>query len=342
MKLNEFDYTLPKELIAQYPVHSRELSRMLVLDRDTGNISHKRFTDFPSYIEEGDILALNDTKVINARLAGKKTTGGKAEIFLLEKLGKSRFKALIRPSARIREGSEIIFNSPVLKARVLSKKAGGNTVEFLPGPADTAEELEKAGEIPLPPYIKRNAGPSDKERYQTVYAARKGATAAPTAGLHFTKEILRHIESKGARLAYLTLHVSYGTFAPVKSEDVTCHRMHSEQFELREVPAKIVNNAREKGSRIFAVGTTSCRVLETCAVSEKMVEARRGKTDLFIYPPYEFKIVDALLTNFHLPKSTLLMLVSAFAGKELIFKAYREAIAEKYRFFSYGDCMLII
>jgi len=341
-KLSDFDYELPRDLIAQHPARPRGSSRMLVLDRKTGGISHRRFKDFSSYIKKDDILVLNDTKVVNARLTGKRASGGKAEVFLVEKLGESRFKALIKPSARINEGDEITFGGFGLRARLLTKKPGNNIVEFSPAPDDTAEKLEKSGEVPLPPYIKRGTEPSDSKGYQTVYAAKKGATAAPTAGLHFTKDILREIESKSGRLAYLTLHVNYGTFAPVKSEDIESHKMHSERFELTEDTAEKINDAREKGGRLFAVGTTSCRVLETCAVSGGRVETRRGETDLFIYPPYKFKIADALLTNFHFPKSTLLMLVSAFAGKELIFKAYREAVAGKYRFFSYGDCMLIL
>lgn len=368
LKLSDFDYELPRELIAQYPAASRELSRMLVLDRSTGKILHTDFKDLPAYIRYSDILVLNDTKVINARLIGKRITGGKVEIFLLEDIGEGRFKALIRPSQRIKEGEEISFDNPELKARLLVKKTRENIVEFLSPSDDIDRVLKEVGTTPLPPYIRRKVELLDKERYQTVYARVEGATAAPTAGLHFTEEILRDIVSKGARLTYVTLHVNYGTFAPVKTEDIINHRMHSEDFELSQDAAIKINSVKAEGGRVLAVGTTSCRVLETCSVPVEgqgsrgkgyRVEAKERKTDLFIYPSYKFKMVDALLTNFHLPKSTLLLLVSAFAGdvsrgryasadksafagRELIFKAYREAIDKKYRFFSYGDCMLII
>lgn len=364
MKLSDFNYKLPQELIAQYPATPRGSSRMLVLNRSTGRIIHTVFKDFPRYIKPSNILVLNDTKVINARLFGRRTTGGKVEIFLIESLGGDRFKALIKPSRRIKEGEEIAFDNSKLKAHLLEKKIAGNIVKFLSlsNDIDINVKLNKLGTIPLPPYIKRKVELLDNERYQTIYAKKEGATASPTAGLHFTEEILKNVVSKGAELAYVTLHVNYGTFTPVKTEDIVNHKMHSESFELTQDSAIKINNARTKGGRIFVIGTTSCRVLETCAVNSEStraqehpstslgvgkstsyrVEAGKGKTDLFIYPGYKFKIVDTLLTNFHFPKSTLLMLVCAFAGKELIFKAYEEAIVRKYRFFSYGDCMLIL
>lgn len=371
MKLSDFDYELPQELIAQYPADSREKSRMLVLDRATGEISHKNFEDFIDYINPNDILVLNNTKVINARLFGKRATGGKVEIFLLEPVGRGRFKALIKPSRRIKEGEGIDFDNSKLKARLVTKKSAESVIEFSPASIDIEEILDEIGTVPLPPYIRRKAEKLDSNRYQTVYAKVEGATAAPTAGLHFTEEILKNISSKDTKLAYVTLHVSYGTFAPVREENIVNHKMHSESFVLTESAANKINSAKEGDGRVFAVGTTSSRVLETCAVPKVVhspcstvhrivdsrpssakasegrqsavhrVEAREGKTDLFIYPSYKFKIVDVLLTNFHLPKSTLLMFVSAFAGKELIFKAYKEAIARRYRFFSYGDSMLI-
>ncbi|MDD5679768.1 MAG: tRNA preQ1(34) S-adenosylmethionine ribosyltransferase-isomerase QueA [Candidatus Omnitrophica bacterium] len=341
MRLSDFDYALPKELIAQYPAEARDASRMLVLDRKTGKIMHKKFLDFPGYIKKEDILVLNDTKVMNVRLVGRRVTGGRTEIFLTEKIQNRIFKALLKPSARIRERDEVIFDDSELKARIIAKKEANNIVEFIYPGRDIDKELARIGCVPLPPYVKRVAETIDGERYQTVYAKEEGATAAPTAGLHFTNELLDKVRSQGAGVAHVTLHVNYGTFAPVKTGDITKHKMHSEEFKLEKSEADSINNVKENGGRVFAVGTTSVRVLETCAVDSK-VEARSGKTDIFIYPPYEFKITDALLTNFHFPKSTLLMLVSAFAGRELILKAYEEAIRERYRFFSYGDCMLII
>lgn len=340
-KLKDFDYNLPKELIAQYPADKRDASRMLVLDRKTGKIAHGRFADFPGHIKKEDVLALNDTKVMNVRLVGRRITGGRTEIFLTEKIQNRIFKALLKPSSRIRERDEVFFDNSGMKVRILAKKEANNVVEFIyPGP-DLDKELARIGSVPLPPYVKRDAEEIDKDRYQTVYARKEGATAAPTAGLHFTNEILEKVQGQGSKVVYVTLHVNYGTFAPVKTEDITRHKMHSEEFELSKDAAGEINGAKKKGGRIFAIGTTAVRVLETCAAGGG-VEARSGKTDIFIYPPYEFKMVDALLTNFHFPKSTLLMLVSAFAGRELILKAYAEAIREKYRFFSYGDCMLII
>ena len=351
-KLSDFDYAIPKELIAQYPAESRDSSRMLVLDRKTGKITHKKFSDFPDYIKKEDILVLNDTKVMNVRLVGRRLTWGRTEIFLTEKIENRIFKALLKPSSRIRERDEVIFDDSKLKARILAKKEADNVVEFIYPGGNIDKELARIGCVPLPPYIKRDAEPLDSERYQTVYAKETGATAAPTAGLNFTKETLDRVKGLGSRVAYVTLHVNYGTFAPVKTEDVAKHKMYSEEFKLVAAEADKINKVKEDGGRIFAVGTTVVRVLETCAVpdnrlprypdNQSIVKLRSGRTDIFIYPPYKFKIVDVLLTNFHFPKSTLLMLVSAFAGRELILAAYEEAIRERYRFFSYGDCMLII
>ena len=358
MKLSDFDYRLPQELIAQYPATSRDSSRLLVLDRVTGKATHKNFKDFTDYVKRDDILVLNNTKVINARIIGKRATGGKVEIFLLEKVGNDRFKVLIRPSGRVKEKEEITFDNSGLKAHVLVKDKVENIIEFSSPANDVEKVLHEVGEVPLPPYVRRKAEPLDDERYQTVYAEKQGATAAPTAGLHFTEEILESIRSKGTELVYVTLHVNYGTFASVKTENIVDHKMYSESFELTREAAARINEARANGGRVFAVGTTSCRVLETCALlcrcesnsceagyggqAVYQIKPKEGKTDLFIYPSYKFKMVDALLTNFHFPKSTLLMLVCAFAGRELIFRAYKEAIVRKYRFFSYGDCMLIL
>lgn len=347
-KLSDFDYNLPKELIAQYPADKRDASRMMVIERKTGKINHMKFADFPSYIKKGDIVVLNDTKVINVRLMGKRRTGGRTEIFLTKRAGNNRFKALLKPSSRIREGDEVIFDDSKLIARIIAKKEANNIVEFRNPGGNVDEELTRIGSVPLPPYVKRSAELLDRDRYQTVYAKREGAAAAPTAGLHFTRKVLDEAAAKGARITEVTLHVNYGTFAPVKTGDITKHKMHSEEFELGKSAADDINDIKKNGGRAFAVGTTSLRVLETCVTeyrgqsTEYGVQPQTGKTDIFIYPPYEFKIVDVLLTNFHFPKSTLLMLVSAFAGRELIFRAYEEAIREQYRFFSYGDCMLIL
>ncbi|MBU4376795.1 MAG: tRNA preQ1(34) S-adenosylmethionine ribosyltransferase-isomerase QueA [Candidatus Omnitrophica bacterium] len=340
-KLSDFDYDLPKELIAQYPAESRDSSRMLVLDRRSGKITHGRFSDFPGHVKKEDILVLNNTKVMNVRLVGRRLTGGRTEIFLTEKIENRIFKALLKPSSRIRERDEVIFDGSKLKARILAKKEGENVVEFIYPGGNIDQELGRIGSVPLPPYIKRNAEALDKDRYQTVYAKEDGAAAAPTAGLHFTDKVLEEIGQRGVKTAYVTLHVNYGTFAPVKTEDITRHKMHGEEFRLGAKEADDINAVKKCGGRVFAVGTTSVRVLETCARGNQ-VEQQGGKTDIFIYPPYKFKIVDVLLTNFHFPKSTLLMLVSAFAGRELVLKAYKEAIRERYRFFSYGDCMLIM
>ncbi len=366
LKLSDFDYDLSKELIAQYPADTRDLSRMMVIERSTGKILHRKFSDFTDYIKEEDALVLNDTRVINARLIGRRITGGRTEIFLTGKVENRIFRALLKPSARIREREEVIFDNSKLKARILAKKEGGNVVEFIYPGGNIDKELARIGCVPLPPYVKRSAEPLDNDRYQTVYAKKEGAAAAPTAGLHFTSKILSEIASKGVKLNYVTLHVNYGTFASVKTEDITKHKMHSEEFKFGEKEADEINEVKKAGGRVFAVGTTSVRVLETCAVlvyspqstvhsrhtvygpwtvdhgQKYRLEPKDGRTNIFIYPPYKFKIVDALLTNFHFPKSTLLMLVSAFAGRELIMKAYKEAIREKYRFFSYGDCMLIL
>jgi len=345
MKLSDFNYELPKELIAQYPASPRDSSRLLVLERKSGKIIHTGFRNIASYINSSDLLVLNNTKVIKARLTGKRRTGGRAELLLLGELGGGRFSALIKPSGRTKEGDEIIFPASDLKARVIRKQKGGSIVEFSRPSRGLYKELGRLGALPLPPYIKREAEALDDTRYQTVYARVAGAAAAPTAGLHFTEEALRGIESKGADTAHVTLHVSYGTFAPVRTERIEDHKMHYESFRLSKEAAEKINGRRMRGGRIFAVGTTSCRVMESCAaenVRGYAVKAGEGRTNLFIYPSYRFKMTDALLTNFHFPLSTLLMLVSAFAGKELIFKAYREAIERRYRFFSYGDCMLIL
>ena len=351
MKVSEFDYELPKELIAQYPLKDRLKARLMVLERKASVIRDRAFEDIGEYLREGDALVLNDTKVIPARLFGKRKSGGRVEIFLLTALEKNSLagpenknhacEALLKPSGRLREGERLVLESGD-EAEILDRGIIGRRVKF-DSPVD--EILERCGHTPLPPYIKRADTVSDREDYQTVYAKNAGATASPTAGLHFTSELLGRIRDRGVRICYVTLHTSYGTFAPVKVEDIENHKMHVEYFNMPKETAAIVSGARKQGGRVFAVGTTSTRVLEHCFDTRYEIRDTRyetGYTGLFIYPSYRFKIVDCLITNFHLPRSTLLMLVSAFAGKDFIFDAYRRAIKEQYRFFSYGDAMLVI
>jgi S-adenosylmethionine:tRNA ribosyltransferase-isomerase len=343
MKLSDFDYRLPGELIAQYPCAKRENSRLLVLDRAKGKIAHRKFSDIIDYFSVGDCLVLNNTRVVSARMIGRRQKlspsqgGGKQEIFLLESLSENRYRVLARPAKKLPVGAKILFGDGKTFATVLADEGSSRIIKFSPN-GNKRNFWNEMGQVPLPPYIKREPEDSDKQRYQTVYAAEQGATAAPTAGLHFTKELLGLIRDKGVNIVSVTLHVNYGTFAPVKCEDIKKHRMHREYFILPGKTKETILSVRAKGKRVFAVGTTSVRVLETCADGKK----KEGWTDLFIYPPYKFKAVDCLLTNFHFPKSTLLMLVSAFAGKKQLFNAYQEAVEKKYRFFSYGDAMLIV
>jgi len=339
MQLSSFDYTLPKELIAQYPLEERDASRMMIVERVPDRIYERKFTDIVGYLRKGDTLVLNDAKVINARLLGTKETGAKIELLLLERIRGATYKVLAKPSKRLKTGSRVVFGAG-LSAKVLENADIGKIVEFS-GEGDIDAMLKNIGEVPLPPYIKRDPEPLDEERYQTVYARSSGATASPTAGLHFTQALLAAVRAKGIMVASVTLHVSYGTFAPVLEQRIENHAMHKEYFELTSETAQIINETKKRGSRVIAVGTTATRVLESCAGAGG-VAAREGYTDLFIYPGYTFKVVNALLTNFHLPKSTLLMLVCAFAGREVILDAYRQAIESKFRFFSYGDCMLIV
>lgn len=335
MKLSEFDYSLPKALIAQYPLKERDASRLLVLDRKSGKMEHRHFKELPEYLKAGDALVLNDTKVKRTRLFGRKETGGKVEALFLRKLSSLNYDVLLNSSARILPGRRLFFGNREAKV------VGGNgIVKRIRFRQDSVDRwLDRKGTVPLPPYIVRPPEKEDVFRYQTVYAEREGAVAAPTAGLHFTKRLLQEIGEKGVRISPVTLHVGYGTFEPVRSEIVSEHKMHEEYFELPSKTALSLNETRKKGGKIIAVGTTSCRVLETTA---HPFRPTRGWTALFIYPPYSFQGTDILLTNFHLPKTTLFMLVSAFAGKTLLRKAYGEAIREKYRFYSYGDAMLIL
>ena len=336
IKLSDYDYHLPEELIAKYPVEPRDSCRLMVLDRKTQKIEHRIFRDIVDYLQEGDLLVLNDTKVIPARLIGRKTTGAKIEILLLRPYTDNEWEVLIKNIKRLKPGQEVIIGED-FKAVLLEKYQEGKARVKLIG--DNIKELiNKYGHVPLPPYIERQDEERDKETYQTVFARKEGAVASPTAGLHFTKELLKKLEEKGIKKAFCTLHVGLGTFRPIQTEDITKHKMHEEFYQIPEETLQAIRETKEKGKRVIAVGTTVVRTLETYAQTGK----KEGFSDIFIYPPYQFKMVDALITNFHLPKSTLILLVSAFAGKEFIFKAYNEAIQQKYRFFSYGDAMLIL
>ena len=360
MLVSDFDYELPEELIAQLPADKRENSRMMVLERNSHKILHRHFYDIVDLIDENSILVLNNTKVMPARLIGHKDTGAKIEVFLLKNLGTiknsdssalqtshgSYWEVLIKPSKRIKPDT-IIKISDELSVRAIERteEDGGWIVELI-YEGEVLDVLHRNGNIPLPPYIERKLQSEDIkkldfERYQTVYAKDEGSVAAPTAGLHFTKEILQKLQDKGVEIAYVTLNVGLGTFRPVKCENILEHKMHSETFEISEETARKINEAKAKGKKLVAVGTTTVRTLETAYQKFGCIKACHDHSELFIYPPYEFKVIDELITNFHLPKSTLLMLVSALAGKNFIFKAYNEAIENNYRFFSYGDCMFI-
>lgn len=344
MLVTEFDYDLPEELIAQMPADKRENSRMLVLDRKTRTISHKHFYDITDILEPDTLLVLNNTKVLPARLYGTKSTGARIEVFLLEQKSGKTWSCLIKPSKRVKPETEIKISDELTVRAIKRLEEDGEWLVELQYDGELFDILHKIGHIPLPPYIERETEELkqfDTERYQTVYAKDEGSVAAPTAGLHFTEEILNKLESKGVELAYVTLNVGLGTFRPVKCENITEHKMHSESFEITEKTAEQINRAKQTGKKITAVGTTTVRTLETAYKQYGEIKACRSTSELFIYPPYEFKVIDGLITNFHLPKSTLLMLVSALAGKDFIFEAYKEAIKERYRFFSYGDCMYI-
>ena len=339
MKTSDFVYDLPEELIAQTPLERRDASRLLVLDRKTGKTEHRHFYDLPEYLRPGDCLILNDSRVIPARLFGTRPTGGAVEVVLLKDLGGGRWECLTRPGRKMRPGAEATFGDE-LSAVVEEVMPDGNRILRFHYEGIFLEILERLGRMPLPPYIKAQL--DDPERYQTVYAREPGSAAAPTAGLHFTGELLDKIRAMGVDVRFVTLHVGLGTFRPVKVEDVEAHEMHSEYCTIPEETAEAINRARKNGGRVICVGTTSCRTLESFAKPDGTVEASSGWTNIFIYPGYSFKCVDALVTNFHLPGSTLVMLVSALAGRETILNAYREAVDKKYRFFSFGDAMLIL
>lgn len=341
MHIDLFDFDLPEELIAQTPIAKRDESKLMVLNKKTGEIQHHQFKDIIRFLEKGDTLVLNNTKVLPARLFGlKKDTGAKIEVLLLKQLENDRWETLVKPGKKLRPGHEVIFGDGRLKGIIEGvTEAGGRIVRF-EYKGIFNEILDQLGNMPLPPYIKEQL--EDKDRYQTVYAKHIGSSAAPTAGLHFTEELLEQIRKKGVNVVYLTLHVGLGTFRPVSSEQIENHQMHSEYYSLSEETVNELNKAKEEGKRIIAVGTTSVRTLETVIDNEtNRFTAKQGWTDIFIYPGYSFKAIDAMVTNFHLPKSSLIMLVSALAGREHIMKAYREAVEHKYRFFSFGDAMFI-
>ena len=340
MLLSDFDYFLPEELIAQYPFEPRDHSRLLILDKNTGTIAHQHFYDLPDYLRAGDTLVFNDTRVIPARLIGTKAeTGGKVEVFLLNRKSGTDWEVLVKPGKKARSGVIITF-SDELSCEILDyTDFGGRLVRFqFNGVFE--EILDKLGQTPLPPYIKEEL--ADKERYQTVYARERGSAAAPTAGLHFTKELMNRIQEKGVHLAFVTLHIGLGTFRPVNTDNITDHVMHREYYSVSPETAQLINNTKEQGGRVIAIGTTAIRTLETATDNHGTLLAKSGWTEIFIYPGYKFKLIDAMVTNFHLPKSTLLMLISALAGREHVLSAYEVAVAEHYRFFSFGDAMLII
>ncbi|MCI8736052.1 MAG: tRNA preQ1(34) S-adenosylmethionine ribosyltransferase-isomerase QueA [Lachnospiraceae bacterium] len=340
MKKSDFYFELPEELIAQDPLRDRASSRLLVLEKETGKTEHHVFRDILQYLAPGDCLVLNNTKVIPARLLGtKEETGAAVEVLLLKRKEKDVWETLVKPGKKMRPGARISFGRGLLKAEVLDVVEEGNRLVRFTYDGIFEEVLDKLGEMPLPPYITHKL--QDKNRYQTVYAKYEGSAAAPTAGLHFTEELLREIEKKGVEIAYVTLHVGLGTFRPVKEENVLEHHMHSEYYEISQEAADKINAAKQRGGRVICVGTTSARTLESAADESGYLKACSGNTEIFIYPGYRFKILDCLLTNFHLPESTLIMLVSALAGREQVLAAYREAVKERYRFFSFGDAMFI-
>ena len=341
MKTSDFYYELPQELIAQDPLEDRSSSRLLHLDRRTGEISHGTFQDILTYLKPGDCLVINDTKVIPARLYGRKEdTGAVIELLLLKRRENDVWETLVKPGKKAKEGTKLIFGDGILCGEILDVVEEGNRLIQFQYEGIFEEILDQLGEMPLPPYITHKL--KDKNRYQTVYAKHEGSAAAPTAGLHFTPELLQRVKEMGVKIAHVTLHVGLGTFRPVKVEDVAEHHMHSEFYVVEQEQAALVNETKRNGGRVICVGTTSCRTLESATDEEGKLQAGSGWTEIFIYPGYQFKIMDGLITNFHLPESTLLMLVSAFAGKEKIMAAYKEAVRERYRFFSFGDAMFIV
>ncbi|MBR6665889.1 MAG: tRNA preQ1(34) S-adenosylmethionine ribosyltransferase-isomerase QueA [Lachnospiraceae bacterium] len=340
LKKSDFYFDLPEELIAQDPLADRSSSRLLVLDKDSGKVTHKIFRDVTDYLKPGDCLVLNNTKVIPARLLGEREgTGAHVEVLLLKRHEGDVWETLVKPGKKCRPGSRLVFGDGLLKAEVMEMVKEGNRLIHFEYEGIFEEVLDKLGEMPLPPYITHKL--QDKNRYQTVYAKYDGSAAAPTAGLHFTPQLLQKIEEMGVQIAYVTLHVGLGTFRPVKEENILDHHMHSEYYQVTQEAADIINETKKNGGRVFCVGTTSCRTVESASTEDGVIHAGCDNTEIFIYPGYRFKILDCLITNFHLPESTLVMLVSALAGREYVLDAYKEAVEERYRFFSFGDAMLI-
>lgn len=340
MKTKDFWYDLPEELIAQTPLEQRDASRLMVMDRLTGAVTHRHFYDLIDYLKPGDCLVMNDSRVLPARLLGHRPTGGAVEVLLLRDLGNKHWECLCKPGRKMQAGSEVIFGNGELTATVREVREDGNRIVEFHYEGIFLEVLERLGRMPLPPYIKAEL--EDQERYQTVYSREVGSAAAPTAGLHFTKELLEKIREKGVKEAFVTLHVGLGTFRPVKAEEVTDHHMHAELCMMNAETAELLNRTKAEGGRIICVGTTSCRTLESLVNEDGSFQAASKWTDIFIYPGYTFKAMDGLITNFHLPESTLVMLVSAFAGREHVLAAYEEAVRQRYRFFSFGDAMCIL
>jgi S-adenosylmethionine:tRNA ribosyltransferase-isomerase len=345
MHLSEFDYELPEELIAQQPLDMRDASRMLVVNRDSKTWNESTFTSFPELVQNGDVVVINNTRVFPARLFGKRDpSGGRVEVLLFREIETSVWEALVRPAHRLNEGALVRFGASSLRAEVVASLPGGVRRLKFTGEKPLDLLIEEVGQTPLPPYIKRAGGSSemDRERYQTVFARERGAIAAPTAGLHFTLAILQALRDRGARIAEITLHVGYGTFEPVRAHEIEAHSVAAEYFSISDAAAKTINEARTLGGRVIAIGTTTTRALETAARADGIIEPQNGTTELTIKPGYKFRAVNAMLTNFHLPRSSLLILVSAFAGRELVLNAYREAVKLQFRFYSYGDCMFVI
>ena len=340
MKTHDFWFNLPEELIAQTPLEKRDTSRLLVMDRRTGKVSHRYFFDIIEYLNPGDCLVMNDSRVLPARLLGNRPTGGAVELLLLRDLGNKKWECLAKPGRKLQAGQEVIFGNGELTATILSVQEDGNRIVEFCYEGIFLEVLERLGKMPLPPYIKAEL--QDQERYQTVYSRTVGSAAAPTAGLHFTNDLLSEIRAKGVKTAFVTLHVGLGTFRPVKAEDISEHHMHSELCMISKETAEVLNETKENGGRVICVGTTSCRTLESLVNNDGTFEEKTKWTDIFIYPGYTFKAMDGLITNFHLPESTLVMLVSAVAGRDNVLAAYDEAVKEKYRFFSFGDAMTIL
>lgn len=340
MKTSDFNFELPQELIAQTPIEKRDASRLLVLDKNSGAWEHRHFYDLPDYLQEGDCLILNDSRVLPARLLGQRLPGGGAcEVLLLIDRGDKTWECLVRPGKHLRRGARLSFGDGELTAEVTEVLEGGNRLVKFNYEGIFLEVLDRLGKMPLPPYIKEEL--QDRERYQTVYSKVVGSAAAPTAGLHFTEELLQKVQKMGVKVGYVTLHVGLGTFRPVKEDDITDHLMHSEYCVIPQETADLINETKKNGGRVICVGTTSCRTVESWAVEDGTMRASAGWTNIFIYPGYKFKVLDALITNFHLPESTLIMLVSALAGRENVLRAYEEAVRERYRFFSFGDAMFI-